>query len=144
MGANMVRRLMRDGHECVVYDLAQDAVDALAAEGAVGATSPEEFVEALGKPRVVWLMVPAAVVDTTLETLVPLLAACDVVVDGGNSYYRGDMDRAVQLAADGLHYVDCGTSGGVLGLERAYNRTRLSPSLEALSHRWLAWSRGRP
>jgi 6-phosphogluconate dehydrogenase len=120
MGANMVRRLMRGGHECVVYDLSEDAVDALAAEGAVGATSPEEFVEALGKPRVVWLMVPAAVVDTTLETLVPLLAAGDVLVDGGNSYYRDDMDRAVQLAADGLHYVDCGTSGGVLGLERGY------------------------
>jgi 6-phosphogluconate dehydrogenase len=120
MGANMVRRLMRGGHECVVYDLSEDAVDALAAEGAVGATSPEEFVQALGKPRVVWLMVPAAVVDATLETLVPLLAAGDVLVDGGNSYYRDDMDRAERLAADGLHYVDCGTSGGVLGLERGY------------------------
>ena len=120
MGANMVRRLMRGGHECVVYDLSEDAVNALAAEGAVGATSPEEFVAALGKPRVVWLMVPAAVVDTTLETLVPLLAAGDVLVDGGNSYYRDDMDRAERLAADGLHYVDCGTSGGVLGLERGY------------------------
>ncbi len=120
MGANMVRRLMRGGHECVVYDLSEDAVDALAAEGAVGATSPEDFVAALEAPRVVWLMVPAAVVDTTLETLVPLLAAGDVLVDGGNSYYRDDMDRAGRLAADGLHYVDCGTSGGVLGLERGY------------------------
>jgi 6-phosphogluconate dehydrogenase len=120
MGANMVRRLMRGGHECVVYDLSEDAVEALAAEGAVGATSPEELVEALGKPRVVWLMVPAAVVNTTLETLVPLLAAGDVLVDGGNSYYRDGIDRAVQLAAHGLHYVDCGTSGGVLGLERGY------------------------
>jgi 6-phosphogluconate dehydrogenase len=120
MGANMVRRLMRGGHECVVYDLSEDAVDALAAEGAVGATSPEEFVAALGKPRVVWLMVPAAVVNATLEALVPLLAAGDVLVDGGNSYYRDDMDRAERLAADGLHYVDCGTSGGVLGLERGY------------------------
>jgi len=120
MGANMVRRLMRGGHECVVYDISEEAVDALAAEGAVGATSPEVFVEALGKPRVVWLMVPAAVVDTTLETLVPLLAAGDVIVDGGNSFYRDDMDRAVRFAADGLHYVDCGTSGGVLGLERGY------------------------
>ena len=121
MGANMVRRLMRGGHECVVYDLSEDAVDALAAEGAVGATSPEEFVEALETPRVVWLMVPAAAVETTLETLVPLLGAGDVVVDGGNSYYRDDMDRAVRLAADGLHYVDCGTSGGVFGLERGYS-----------------------
>ena len=120
MGANMVRRLMRGGHECVVYDLSEDAVNALAAEGAVGATSPEEFVAALGKPRVVWLMVPTAVVNATLETLVPLLAAGDVLVDGGNSYYRDDMDRAERLAADGLHYVDCGTSGGVFGLERGY------------------------
>jgi 6-phosphogluconate dehydrogenase len=120
MGANMVRRLMRGGHECVVYDLSEEAVNALVAEGAVGAKSPEEFVEALGKPRVVWLMVPAAVVETTLETLVPLLAAGDVIVDGGNSYYRDDMDRAGRLAADGLHHVDCGTSGGVLGLERGY------------------------
>ncbi len=120
MGANMVRRLMGGGHECVVYDLSQDTVDALAADGAVGAASPEDFVAALEAPRVVWLMVPAAVVDATLETLVPLLAAGDVLVDGGNSYYRDDMDRARRLAANGLHYVDCGTSGGVLGLERGY------------------------
>jgi 6-phosphogluconate dehydrogenase len=120
MGANMVRRLMSGGHDCVVLDLSEDAVNALAAEGAVGATSPEAFVEALATPRVVWLMVPAAVVDATLETLVPLLAAGDVLVDGGNSYYRDSMDRAGRLAADGLHYIDCGTSGGVLGLERGY------------------------
>jgi len=94
MGANMVRRLMRGGHECVVYDLSDDAVDALAAEGAVGAASLEEFVAALETPRVVWLMVPAAVVDATLETLVPLLAAGNVLIDGGNSSYRDDMDRA--------------------------------------------------
>jgi 6-phosphogluconate dehydrogenase len=120
MGANMVRRLMSGGHDCVVFDLSEDAVNALAAEGAIGATSPEAFVEALATPRVVWLMVPAAVVDATLETLVPLLAAGDVLVDGGNSYYRDSMDRAGRLAADGLHYIDCGTSGGVLGLERGY------------------------
>ena len=120
MGANMVRRLMGGGHECVVYDLSEDAVNVLAAEGAVGATSPQEFVAALEKPRVVWLMVPAAVVDATLATLVPLLAAGDVLVDGGNSDYRDDMARAGRLAADGLHYVDCGTSGGVRGLERGY------------------------
>lgn len=120
MGANMVRRLMSGGHECVVYDLSDDAVDALAGEGAVGAKSPEEFVQGLAQPRVVWLMVPAAVVDATLETLVPLLAPDDIIIDGGNSYYRDDMDRAKRLAADGLHYVDCGTSGGVLGLERGY------------------------
>jgi 6-phosphogluconate dehydrogenase len=120
MGANMVRRLMGGGHECVVYDLSEEAVNALTAEGAVGAASPQEFVAALERPRVVWLMVPAAVVDATLATLVPLLAAGDVLVDGGNSHYRDDIDRAARLAAGGLHYVDCGTSGGVRGLERGY------------------------
>ncbi len=120
MGANMVRRLMSGGHECVVYDLSEAAVSALAGEGAVGAKSPEEFVEGLGQPRVVWLMVPAAVVDATLNTLVPLLAQDDIIIDGGNSHYRDDIDRAKRLATDGLHYVDCGTSGGVLGLERGY------------------------
>jgi 6-phosphogluconate dehydrogenase len=120
MGANMVRRLMGGGHECVVYDLSEAAVTALTAEGAVGATSPQAFVAALARPRVVWLMVPAAVVDATLATLVPLLAPGDVLVDGGNSHYRDDIDRAARLAAGGLHYVDCGTSGGVRGLERGY------------------------
>ncbi len=120
MGANMVRRLMGGGHECVVHDLAPQAVAALAAEGAVGAASPKELVGALATPRVVWLMVPAAAVEATLEPLVPLLAPGDVLVDGGNSFYRDDMDRSRRLAAKGLHYVDCGTSGGVLGLERGY------------------------
>ncbi len=120
MGANMARRLMSGGHECVVYDLAENAVSALAAEGAVGANSPQEFVACLAQPRVVWLMVPAAVVDTTLAALIPLLAPEDIIIDGGNSYYRDDMDRATRLAAHGLRYVDCGTSGGVMGRERGY------------------------
>jgi 6-phosphogluconate dehydrogenase len=120
MGANMARRLMRGGHECVVHDVSADAVRGLAREGAVGATSLDDFVARLAQPRVVWLMVPAAVVDATLENLVSRLAAGDIVIDGGNSYYRDDVDRAKRLAARGLHYVDCGTSGGVLGLERGY------------------------
>ncbi|MBI3769018.1 MAG: decarboxylating 6-phosphogluconate dehydrogenase [Deltaproteobacteria bacterium] len=120
MGANMVRRLMRGGHECVVCDLAADAVGAIAKEGAIPSTSLDDFLRRLRTPRVVWLMVPAAAVDSTLAELVPRLAAGDVVVDGGNSYYRDDVDRAKRLAADGLHYVDCGTSGGVWGLERGY------------------------
>jgi len=120
MGANMVRRLMRGGHECVVYDVSTEAVRALAGEGAVGAASLDDFVARLAAPRGVWLMVPAAVVDATLDDLVPRLATGDVVVDGGNSYYRDDIERAKRLAARGLHYVDCGTSGGVWGLERGY------------------------
>lgn len=120
MGANMARRLMRGGHECVVYDVSADAVRALAGEGAVGAASLDDFIARLTTPRGVWLMVPAAVVDATLDDLVPRLAPGDVVVDGGNSYYRDDIERAKRLAARGLHYVDCGTSGGVWGLERGY------------------------
>jgi 6-phosphogluconate dehydrogenase len=120
MGANMVRRLIRGGHACVVYNRSQGAVQALAREGAIGAASLDDFVARLEKPRTVWLMVPAGVVDPTLDGLVPLLAAGDVVVDGGNSYYRDDIERAKRLAAHGLHYVDCGTSGGVWGLERGY------------------------
>jgi 6-phosphogluconate dehydrogenase len=120
MGANMVRRLVRGGHQCVVYDVSGDAVRALASEGAVGATSLDDFVARLAKPRVVWLMVPAAVVDTTLDALVSRLSAGDIVVDGGNSYYRDDIDRAKRLAAHGLHYADCGTSGGVWGVDRGY------------------------
>jgi len=120
MGANMVRRLVRGGHECVVYNRSRGPVEALAREGAVGATSLDDLVARLATPRVVWLMVPAAVVDATLAQLTPRLAAGDVVVDGGNSYYRDDIERAKQLAAAGLHYVDCGTSGGVWGLERGY------------------------
>ena len=120
MGANMVRRLMRGGHECVVHDVSAAAVDGLAREGAVGAPALDDFIRRLTKPRIVWLMVPAGVVDQTLETLVPRLAPGDIVVDGGNSYYRDDVDRAARLAARSLHYVDCGTSGGVWGLERGY------------------------
>ncbi|HKC73092.1 MAG TPA: decarboxylating 6-phosphogluconate dehydrogenase [Chloroflexota bacterium] len=125
MGANMVRRLMRAGHDCVVYDMNADAVRALAREGATGARSLKDFVARLSAPRahaqrVVWLMVPAAVVDQELAALVPLLAPGDIVVDGGNSYYRDDIQRAAALTAQGLHYVDVGTSGGVWGLERGY------------------------
>ena len=120
MGANMVRRLMRGGHECVVYDVAPAAVHALASEGATGATELGDFVSRLAKPRTVWLMVPAASVDATLDALVPWLEAGDVVVDGGNSNYRDDIVRTARLAERGVHFVDCGTSGGVFGLERGY------------------------
>ena len=120
MGANMARRFMRGGHACVVHDVSKDAVRALAADGAVGASSLDDFVARLAAPRVVWLMVPAAIVDATLADLAPRLAADDVIVDGGNSYYRDDVDRAQRLQARGIHYVDCGTSGGVWGLERGY------------------------
>lgn len=120
MGANLVRRLMRGGHRCVVYDVNPAAVGQLEAEGATGAASLEEFVGKLDSPRAIWLMLPAAIVDSTLEALVPLLAPGDTVIDGGNSYYRDDITRAQRLAQDGLHYVDCGTSGGVWGLDRGY------------------------
>ena len=120
MGSNMVRRLLRNGHACVVHDLSAEAVSALAGEGATGAGSLQEFVRKLDKPRAVWLMVPAGAVDATLERLVPLLAVDDAIIDGGNSYYRDDVDRARRLAERGIHYVDCGTSGGVWGLERGY------------------------
>jgi 6-phosphogluconate dehydrogenase len=120
MGANMVKRLMKGGHECVAFDMSADAVKAIAKEGAVGASSLSDFVAKLKTPRAVWLMVPAGVVEGTLEALVPLLAKGDAVIDGGNSYYVDDIRRAKALAAKGLHYVDCGTSGGVFGLERGY------------------------
>ena len=120
MGSNMVRRLMRGGHACVVHDTAAAAVQALSSEGAIGATALDDFVAQLATPRTVWLMVPAAVVDATLDALLPRLAAGDVVVDGGNSYYRDDLLRARRLADRGLHHVDCGTSGGIFGLERGY------------------------
>ncbi|MGV0715920.1 phosphogluconate dehydrogenase (NAD(+)-dependent, decarboxylating) [Mycolicibacterium sp. XJ662] len=120
MGANLVRRLMRDGHRCVVYDRNADAVTALAGEGATGAESLSDFVAKLEKPRGVWLMLPAAVVDSTLDQLVELLDAGDTVIDGGNSYYRDDITRAKALQEHDIHYVDCGTSGGVWGLERGY------------------------
>jgi 6-phosphogluconate dehydrogenase len=121
MGANMVRRLMKDGHDCVAYDLSADAVSALAGEGATGSSSFEDFVAKLQKPRAVWLMVPAGVVDDTLAALTPHLDAGDIVIDGGNSYYVDDLRRAGELATSDLHYVDCGVSGGVWGLERGYS-----------------------
>jgi 6-phosphogluconate dehydrogenase len=116
----MVRRLMKDRHECVVYDVRAQAVEKLVDQGAVGATSLEELIARLAKPRAVWLMVPAAVVDQQLAMLIPLLEAGDVVIDGGNSYYRDDIRRAAELKARTIHYVDVGTSGGVAGLERGY------------------------
>ncbi|MGD0555099.1 MAG: phosphogluconate dehydrogenase (NAD(+)-dependent, decarboxylating) [Streptosporangiaceae bacterium] len=121
MGANLVRRLMRDGHHCVAYDVNADAVKALESEGAVGASSLADFVSKLEKPRNVWLMLPAGIVASTLDEIVPLLDADDTVIDGGNTYYRDDIDRAKAVAAHGLHYVDVGTSGGVWGLERGYS-----------------------
>jgi 6-phosphogluconate dehydrogenase len=120
MGANMVSRLLRGGHACVVHDLDPEKVQALVAAGAAGAASLQDLVARLSPPRVLWLMVPAAAVTATLDALVPLLAAGDTVVDGGNSHYRDAIDRAARLAAAGLHLVDCGTSGGVRGLERGY------------------------
>jgi 6-phosphogluconate dehydrogenase len=120
MGANMVRRLLREHHECVVFDLDPSAVSQLAGEGAVGADSIGDLADKLAPPRSVWLMVPAAVVDRTLDDLVPVLAAGDAVIDGGNSYYRDDIRRAARLAEHDLHYVDTGTSGGVWGLDRGY------------------------
>ena len=120
MGANMVRRLMKNGHQCVVFDRSVDAVKGLAGEGAAGASSLADFVSKLSTPRAIWLMVPAAVVDGTLKDLVPLLGKDDVVIDGGNSYYIDDIRRQKDLRPKGVHYVDVGTSGGVWGLERGY------------------------
>ncbi len=120
MGANMVRRLMRGGHQCVVYDRSAEAVAMLAKEGAVGASSPQDLAAKLAAPRAVCLMVPAAVVDAAIGGLEPHLEAGDIVIDGGNSHYHDDIARAARLAAKGLHYIDCGTSGGVFGLERGY------------------------
>jgi 6-phosphogluconate dehydrogenase len=120
MGANMVRRLMRAGHECVVYNRSPGPVQTLAAEGAAGASSLADFVARLAKPRVVWLMVPAAVVDANIADLLPLLEAGDILIDGGNSHYVDDIRRAESLAPRGIHYLDVGTSGGVWGLERGY------------------------
>jgi 6-phosphogluconate dehydrogenase len=120
MGANMVRRLARGGHECVAFDQSAQAVEALSAEGARGAHSLKEFIAALAPPRVVWLMVPAAIVDKILGELAPQLASGDVVIDGGNSYYHDDLRRAQQMQRFGIHYVDVGTSGGVLGLTQGF------------------------
>ena len=120
MGTNMARRLMKAGQHCVVYDLQPEAVEAIAKEGAVGVTSLKDLVSKLKPPRTVWMMVPAAVVEPTLQTLIPLLERDDVIIDGGNSYYLDDLRRAAELKPKGIHYVDVGTSGGVWGSERGY------------------------
>jgi 6-phosphogluconate dehydrogenase len=120
MGANMVRRLIRGGHECVAYDVFPQAVEAIAKDKAVGASSLQDFVKKLAKPRAIWLMVPAAVVDKTITELLPLLEKGDTLIDGGNSYYIDDIRLAKDLTPRGIHYVDVGTSGGVWGLERGY------------------------
>ncbi len=120
MGANMVRRLMKAGHECVVYDRGPESVKQLAGEGAVGSSSLDDFVAKLEPPRAAWLMIPAAAVDSTLAALSPKLQKDDVVIDGGNSYYVDDLRRQTELRPKGIHYVDVGTSGGVWGLERGY------------------------
>ena len=120
MGANMVRRLLKGGHDCVVFDMSPKVVSELAAENAVGAASLADLVKKLEKPRAVWLMVPAAVVDKTIADLLPALEANDILIDGGNSYYIDDIRRAKDLAPRQIHFVDVGTSGGVWGLERGY------------------------
>ena len=120
MGANIVRRLMRDGHSCVVYDVSADAVEGLVAEGATGADSLEDLVAKLERPRSVWIMIPAGLVQEQVDALLPLLDEGDAIIDGGNSYYRDDIHHARECAAQGVHFVDCGTSGGVWGLERGY------------------------
>ena len=120
MGGNMVRRLLRDGHRCVVHDRSPEAVELLASEGATGATDLATFVNALTAPRAIWIMVPAAAVDGALDDLMRLLSAGDVIIDGGNSNFQDDQMRALRLGERGIHYVDCGVSGGVWGLERGY------------------------
>jgi 6-phosphogluconate dehydrogenase len=120
MGANMVRRLQKAGHKCVVFDRSADAVKQVSADGATGSTSLDDFVARLQKPRAIWLMVPAAVVDATIADLLPKLSKDDILIDGGNSYYIDDIRRAKELSTKGIHYVDVGTSGGVWGLERGY------------------------
>jgi 6-phosphogluconate dehydrogenase len=120
MGANMVRRLQQAGHKCVVYDRSADSVKQLSAEGATGSTSIDDFLGKLQKPRAIWFMVPAAVVDATIAEIAPKLEKDDILIDGGNSYYIDDIRRAKELAPRGIHYVDVGTSGGVWGLERGY------------------------
>jgi 6-phosphogluconate dehydrogenase len=143
MGANLVRRLMRAGHECVVYDVSADAVKALVDEGATGAGSLEEFVQKLNVPRAAWVMVPAGeLTDKTVHDLAGLMDRDDTIIDGGNTYYRDDMRRASELSRRQIHYIDCGTSGGVWGLERGYCLMiggeqeavqRLAPLFEAIA-----------
>ncbi len=120
MGNNMVKRLLKAGHKCVVYDIHPEAVEKLVKEGAVGAKSLNDFVHKLSKPRALWMMLPAAVVTSTLDVLAGLLEQDDVIIDGGNSYYHDDIHRAAKLKPKGIHYVDAGTSGGVWGMERGY------------------------
>jgi len=120
MGANMVRRLLRNGHECVAFDINPEAVKSLAGEGAIGTATIEQFVQKLKKPRVAWIMVPAAVVDQMIKSLVEHLESGDIIVDGGNSYYKDSIARAKALKEKGIHFVDVGTSGGIWGLERGY------------------------
>jgi 6-phosphogluconate dehydrogenase len=120
MGANLVRRLMRDGHECVVYDVNAAAVTELEGEGATGGTTVDEFLAKLTKPRAAWVMVPAVFTGDTVMELAQKMEPGDIIIDGGNSYYRDDIDRAKALAEMGVHYVDCGTSGGVFGLQRGF------------------------
>ena len=142
MGANMVRRLLRGGHECVVFDTSAENVRSLAGEGATGSQSLDEFVGKLTVPRAIWLMVPAAVVDDMVAQLAPRLEPGDILIDGGNSYYIDDIRRSKELAAKGIHYMDVGTSGGVFGLDRGYCLMiggpdaavkRLDPILKALA-----------
>ena len=118
MGANMVRRLLHGGHECVVYDTSAQVVEQMAKEKAIGTASLAAFASSLAKPRVVWMMVPAGVVDATVAAVLPHLERGDILIDGGNSYYIDDIRRAKELAPKGIHYADVGTSGGVWGLER--------------------------
>jgi 6-phosphogluconate dehydrogenase len=120
MGAGIVRRLIRDGHDCVVYDVSADAVAELERDGATGTTTLEDFVRALDTPRAAWVMVPAAITGRVVDQLAELMEPDDVIVDGGNSYYRDDIARASRLRPTGIHYIDCGTSGGVFGLERGF------------------------
>ena len=142
MGANMVRRLLRANHECVVYDRSAEAVQGLVKDGAVGAKSLEDFVAKLEQPRAIWLMIPAALVDATLSDLAAVVSKDDIIIDGGNSYYIDDIRRARELSDKGVHYVDVGTSGGVWGLERGYCQmiggekdvvTHLDPIFKALA-----------
>src|SRR6266852_1370376 len=130
MGANMVRRLLQGGHQCVVFDMSAKAVQELTQEKAVGASSLADFVKKVEKPMAVWLMVPAAVVDKSIADLLPLLEKGDIVIDGGNSYYIDDIRRAKELAPKGIHYVDVGTSGGVWGLERGAGDIARTPGRE--------------
>jgi 6-phosphogluconate dehydrogenase len=130
MGANMVRRLLKQGHQCVVFDMSPQAVQELAAQSATGSSSLADLVAKLEKPRAIWLMVPAAVVDTTIGQLLPLLEPGDTLIDGGNSYYIDDIRRSKELAPKGIQYIDVGTSGGVWGLERGYCMMIGGPSAE--------------